>query len=78
MNNQQIVLSFEDTCGGIPAESLDKIFQPFFTTKGLGEGTGLGLCIVETTVSRLGGKVHVETTAGEGSTFRITLPVVKS
>jgi PAS domain S-box-containing protein len=72
--NQQILLTFEDTCGGIPTENLDKIFQPFFTTKGFGEGTGLGLCIVETVVSRLGGKVHVETIPGRGSTFRITLP----
>jgi len=75
VKDQQIILDFEDTCGGIPAEDQAKIFEPFFTTKALGEGTGLGLCIVETTVSRLGGKVHVETKAGEGSTFRITLPL---
>ncbi len=78
VKNQQIILDFKDTCGGIPAEDLDQIFEPFFTTKALGEGTGLGLCIVDTTISRLGGKVHVETKAGVDSTFRITLPLEKS
>lgn len=74
VKDRKIVLSFEDTCGGIRARNLGEIFQPFFTTKALGEGTGLGLCIVETTVSRLGGKISVETEASKGSTFRITLP----
>ncbi len=75
VKGDKIVLSFEDTCGGIATEDLDKIFQPFFTTKALGEGTGLGLCIVESTVSRLGGKIRVETTPAQGSTFHVTLPL---
>ncbi|MHC4521309.1 MAG: sensor histidine kinase, partial [Planctomycetota bacterium] len=72
--DQQVILRFEDTCGGIPSENLNRIFEPFFTTKSLGEGTGLGLCIVEGAVTRLGGRVYVETVAGEGSTFCISLP----
>ena len=72
--DQQVILRFEDTCGGIPAQDLNKVFEPFFTTKPLGEGTGLGLCIVEGVVARLGGKVHVETDPGQGSTFCISLP----
>ncbi|MBN1362836.1 MAG: PAS domain S-box protein [Sedimentisphaerales bacterium] len=74
VKDKKVVLSFEDTCGGIPSEDLNKIFDPFFTTKPLGEGTGLGLCIVESMVSRLSGKIDVETKAGEGTTFHVTLP----
>jgi PAS domain S-box-containing protein len=75
IKDDKIVLSFEDTCGGIATEDLGRIFQPFFTTKSLGEGTGLGLCIVETTVSRLGGKITVETIPSQGATFRVALPL---
>ncbi len=75
LEGRRILLSFEDTCGGIPTENIDKIFQPFFTTKPLGEGTGLGLCIVESTISRLGGKVKAESTPSVGSIFRVTLPL---
>jgi C4-dicarboxylate-specific signal transduction histidine kinase len=69
-----VQLRFADNCGGIAAENLDKIFEPFFTTKTAGERTGLGLCIVEHVVSRAGGKVRVESKAGKGSTFFVTLP----
>jgi PAS domain S-box-containing protein len=69
-----VQLRFTDNCGGIAAENLDKIFEPFFTTKPVGERTGLGLCIVEHVVSRAGGKVRIESKAGKGSTFFVTLP----
>jgi PAS domain S-box-containing protein len=69
-----VMLSFEDTCGGIAPEHVDKIFQPFFTTKPPGEGTGLGLCIVERVVMRARGKIHMENRPGDGVTFCITLP----
>ncbi len=75
IEGRQIALRFEDECGGIAPENQAKIFEPFFTTKPLGEGTGLGLCIVEGIVLRLHGTVEVETTAGEGSEFCITLPL---
>jgi len=70
-----IELQFSDNCGGIAPGNLDKIFEPFFTTKPTSERTGLGLCVVERIVSRLGGKVRVETKLGKGSTFFVTLPI---
>lgn len=70
-----VTLRFEDDCGGIPEENIDKIFQPFFTTKPPGEGTGLGLCIVERAVTQVRGKIHLENRPGQGATFCITLPL---
>jgi PAS domain S-box-containing protein len=75
VKDERIELQFADTCGGITPENLDRIFEPFFTTRPLGEGTGLGLCIVERIVSGAGGKIRVENKAGKGSTFFITLPI---
>jgi len=75
VRGKDIKLRFADNCKGIAQEHLDKIFEPFFTTKPLGVGTGLGLCIVENIVSRAGGKVHVKSDPGKGSTFIITLPI---
>jgi len=75
VKDKQIELRFADDCGGIAAENLGKIFEPFFTTRPAGEGTGLGLCVVEHIVSRVGGKIHVASKAGEGSTFLVTLPI---
>ncbi len=71
----RIELQFSDNCGGITPKNLDKIFQPFFTTKAKVNGTGLGLCVVERIVSQLCGKVRVESKLGKGSTFFVTLPV---
>jgi PAS domain S-box-containing protein len=72
---RQIKLRFADDCGGIAPENLDKIFELFFTTKPIGKGTGLGLCIVKQIASRVGGEVHVESEMGKGSTFFVTLPI---
>ena len=74
-NNEYIELRFADNCGGIAPENLERIFEPFFTTKPPGQGTGLGLCIVQNIVARAGGKIRVESELGEGSTFFVTLPV---
>jgi two-component system, sensor histidine kinase and response regulator len=63
-----------DTGPGIPPEVLPKIFQPFFTTKGPREGTGLGLNIVQRLIKEGGGALHVHTRVGEGTTFTIYLP----
>jgi PAS domain S-box-containing protein len=71
----RITLRFEDTCGGIAPEYVDRIFQPFFTTKPQGEGTGLGLCIVHRVVTQACGDIRVENHPGEGTTFCITLPL---
>jgi two-component system, sensor histidine kinase and response regulator len=63
-----------DNGPGIPAEVLPKIFQPYFTTKGPHEGTGLGLNIVHRLVKESHGALHVHSVAGEGTTFTIYLP----
>ncbi|MGB2808486.1 MAG: PAS domain S-box protein [Sedimentisphaerales bacterium] len=77
VKDEHIELRFADDCCGIAPENLDKIFEPFFTTSPAGEGTGLGLCIVERIVSEAGGKIRVESKAGKGSTFFVTLPLEK-
>ena len=63
-----------DTGPGIPAEVLPKIFQPYFTTKGPRQGTGLGLNIVQRLIKQGNGALHVHTKIGEGTTFTVYLP----
>nr|HEX4317342.1 ATP-binding protein [Kofleriaceae bacterium] len=63
-----------DNGPGIPAEVLPRIWDPFFTTKDVGEGTGLGLSIVHELVERHGGTIEVATLVGEGTTFTVKLP----
>jgi PAS domain S-box-containing protein len=75
--DKHIELRLSDDCGGIAPGNLDKIFEPFFTTKPRGQGTGLGLCIVQDVVSRIGGHVRVESEFGKGTTFIINLPIEK-
>ena len=65
-----------DNGNGIPQKILDKVFQPFFTTKPTGQGTGLGLSLSYDIVKANGGELKVETKEGEGSTFIIILPIV--
>ena len=69
-------ISVADTGTGMNAETKSRIFDPFYTTKGLGKGTGLGLSTVFGIVSQSGGQVQVETTLGQGSTFHVDLPLV--
>lgn len=64
----------DDGCG-IPAEQLPRIFEPFFTTKPVGEGTGLGLSMSHSIVSNHGGRIEVTSTVGQGSCFRVCLPL---
>jgi two-component system NtrC family sensor kinase len=63
-----------DTGTGIPAENINRIFDPFFTTKPEGEGTGLGLSVGYGIISNHHGRIEVESTPGEGTTFTILLP----
>ena len=70
----KVVISVKDNGNGIPKNLLDKIFQPFFTTKPTGEGTGLGLSLSYDIVKASGGELKVETKEGEGSEFIIQLP----
>jgi CheY-like chemotaxis protein len=64
-----------DTGCGIPADRLERIFDPFFSTKAPGTGAGLGLSICRSIVGALGGEMQVESRVGAGSTFRVLLPV---
>jgi len=72
----KILISVKDNGNGISQKVLDKIFQPFFTTKPTGQGTGLGLSLAYDIVKAHGGEIKVETKEGEGSEFIIQLPVV--
>ncbi|WP_084456436.1 hybrid sensor histidine kinase/response regulator [Desulfogranum mediterraneum] len=72
-----VVLTVSDTGVGIPPEILDRIYDPFFTTKTLDKGTGMGLAIVHGIVTDSDGFITVESTPGQGSTFSVYLPVVE-
>ncbi len=72
------VIEVHDTGCGILPEHLTDLFQPFFTTKPIGMGTGLGLPICQRIVHEMGGTIDVESTVGRGSRFRLTLPAAKS
>ena len=64
-----------DTGCGIAPENIDKIMDPFFTTKPVGQGTGLGLSIVRRIVDEHGGKIMVDSKVGVGTTITISLPI---
>lgn len=72
------VLSFSDTGSGISKEHQKRIFDPFFTTKEVGKGTGLGMAIVYGIVRQHNGFIDVNSEPGEGTTFRIFLPIIES
>ncbi len=71
----RILVRFSDTGAGISKENLDKVFQPFFTTKGADKGTGLGLPICRKIIFQHKGEIRVESEVGKGTTFIIELPV---
>jgi two-component system, NtrC family, sensor kinase len=73
--NGKVEIIVMDNGNGIPQKVLDKIFQPFFTTKPTGQGTGLGLSLSYDIVKAHGGELKVETREGEGSIFIIDLPI---
>ena len=70
-------IAVKDTGSGIPSEHISDIFNPFFTTKPAGQGTGLGLALAYAAVQREGGKIIVDSTLGQGSTFTILLKLNK-
>jgi len=74
-SGDDVMLSFSDTGTGIAPENLARIFDPGFTTKGVGVGTGLGLSIVYKIIHAHRGRIDVSSKVGEGTTFHITLPV---
>ena len=75
-DSNKVRLVVEDTGGGIPNEVKMKIFQPFFTTKQAGEGTGIGLTVVKRLTEEHGGRVRVKTEEGKGTTFILDFPRV--
>ena len=70
-----LIIAIKDNGSGIPDAIKDKIFQPFFTTKPTGQGTGLGLSLSYDIIKAHGGELKVETKEGEESEFLIQLPV---
>jgi two-component system NtrC family sensor kinase len=70
-----LVIAVSDTGPGIRPEHRDRIFNPFYTTKPVGQGTGLGLSISDGIVREHGGRIRVESQPGEGATFLVELPV---
>lgn len=72
-----VVVKVEDTGIGIPKEHIQKIFEPFYTTKETRKGTGLGLFISQNIVNRHNGYIEVESTPGKGTTFKVYLPILE-
>ena len=69
-----VTLDIIDSGVGIPKENLDRIFEPFFSTKAPGEGTGLGLFVSRDIVEKMGGQLTVESQLGQGTCFKIFIP----
>jgi two-component system, NtrC family, sensor kinase len=75
---RQVVVEVSDTGCGIPAENLERIFNPFFTTKPVGLGTGLGLSVCHGIITALGGDISVRSEVDRGTTFRVSIPVYEA
>ena len=76
MPHEKVEIHLKKNGTGIPQKVVDKIFQPFYTTKPTGQGTGLGLSLSYDIIKAHGGEIKVETKEGEGSEFVIQLPLV--
>jgi len=74
-DSENIMISFADTGTGIPPSDLQKIFDPFYTTKEAGKGTGLGLSLSYDIMRRFKGDIQVESEVGKGTTFTILIPI---
>ena len=75
LDGARVMIEVEDTGCGIPRELLGRIFDPFFTTKPTGSGTGLGLAVCHGIVKACGGEIAVSSEVGEGTRFRVWIPV---
>jgi signal transduction histidine kinase len=72
------IMEVTDTGHGIEPAVIARVFEPFFTTRDVGEGTGLGLSVVHGIVTSMGGTITVESEVGHGTTFRVYLPIAQS
>ena len=73
--DSSIYVDIADKGSGIPSDKLNKIFEPFYTTKEVGKGTGLGLTVSYGFIKKLEGEIKVKSQVGKGSTFSIIIPV---
>ena len=73
-NRKEVFVKVIDNGTGIAGENLERIFEPFFSTKSPGEGTGLGLYVTRGILEKLGGRIDVESSYGKGASFTVTLP----
>ncbi|WP_395793148.1 sensor histidine kinase [Aquimonas sp.] len=69
------MIEITDNGCGIAPEVLPRVFEPFFTTRSVGEGSGLGLSVAWGIAAEHGGRIEVESTPGQGSRFRVSLPL---
>jgi PAS domain S-box-containing protein len=76
-HGERVLVEISDTGAGIPPELLDRVFDPFFSTKPIGIGTGLGLPICHAIVTALGGEISVQSQPGRGTMFRVSLPKLR-
>jgi signal transduction histidine kinase len=72
----RVIAEIKDTGMGIPPEIRERIFHPFFTTREVDEGTGLGLAVSDSIVAAHGGTLEVESAVGKGSLFRVSFPML--
>jgi two-component system NtrC family sensor kinase len=78
MDKEFVVLSVQDTGRGIPAHQIDRIFEPFYTTKAPGKGTGLGLSICSRLMEAFGGGIEVTSKEGKGTSFFVWFPLQRA
>ena len=77
VDDTMVTIMIRDTGCGIAQDMIDRIWDPFFTTKEVGKGIGLGLALTYNIVKRHGGDIKVESRTGEGSRFTVLLPVCR-
>lgn len=73
---KKVMLAVSDDGVGIPSENLPKLFEPYFSTKGVGEGTGLGLFLINNIIKNHNGEIKVESLVNSGTTFTVNFPVI--
>jgi len=75
LGDNEVCIAVIDSGKGIAPEHLTRIFEPFFTTKPVGKGTGLGLSLSYGIINKHNGRIEVDSTLGQGTTFRVIIPI---